>query len=457
MRGGVLVTALFLPVLKRFDWNKFISSILVVACLIAVPFIFFRSYIVLLYVDPILGILFAHIMFCAFTQEGKSLFGSLNIGLGCFILCLTKESGIFLAAVAIAAILLVDFCCSPSGKNWKYKCLTGVSGIVGALIGKYSWSLFRRFTETKEAWNMSTLTLENLFDLLRGKGADYQYDTIATFYRAAFKVDFGGNMFQMRYISWIGLAIFCFLILKAVINEIEERKWNIYILAFLCGLGVYTLGLLLLYVFTYSEWEARHLASYQRYLSSYLIGIFCFCLSVLFYYILQKIKNKSTASVTIIGIGYILLLFLPRTELDNITCDKDEIVEGTNTLRIQYRDIEQYIPYFDYHTDKIYLVCQNTQGFEYLYLRYLLSPVPIGGPMYSVGEPYGESDLYTYNYTLDRWLEEIVNQNVTYVYLHLIDEQFIEKYGSAFEGAIEQGRLYRVYVEDTQTLLRKCD
>lgn len=260
---GVLVTALFLPVLKRFDWNKFISSILVVACLIAVPFIFFRSYIVLLYVDPILGILFAHIMFCAFTEEGKSLFDSLNIGLGCFILCLTKESGIFLAAMAIAAILLVDFCCSPSGKNWKYKCLIGVSGIVEALIGKYSWSLFRRFTETKEAWNLSTLTLENLFDLLRGKGADYQYDTIATFYRAAFKVDFGGNMFQMRYISWIGLAIFCFLILKAVINEIEERKWNIYILAFLCGLGVYTLGLLLLYVFTYSEWEARHLASYQ--------------------------------------------------------------------------------------------------------------------------------------------------------------------------------------------------
>ncbi|MCM1559154.1 MAG: hypothetical protein NC123_06380 [Butyrivibrio sp.] len=364
-----------------------------------------------------------------------------------------------MAVVAIAAMLLADFFCCPGGKSWKDKCLTGCSGVLGAVMSKCSWSLFRRLTETEGAWrNASKLTLGNLISLLKGEGAEYQYDTIYTFCKASYGVEFGGNMFQMKYISWIGLAIFSFLILKAVFKEINQLKLNIYIFSSLIGLFLYTLGLLLLYVFTYSEWEARNLASYQRYLATYLIGIFCFCLAVFFYYILQKVKDKNIANVIIVGTVYLLLLFLPRAELVNITFGKGEAVKSTNTLRMQYADIEQYLPYFDYHTDKIYFVCQNTKGFEYLYLRYLVTPVQVGGPSYSVGEPYSEGDImYTTDYTLEQWLAEIANQNVTYVYLYLIDEQFVEKYGAAFEGAIEQGGLYKVCVSNAQVSLKKCD
>lgn len=449
MCGGVFVIALFLPVIKKNDWNRFVLSILVVACLIATPFIFTSSYIVLLYVDSILGIIFSYVMFYAFTEESESLFSYLNIGLGCFVLCLTKESGVFLAVVAIVAMLLVSFFVVQTRRSWTTKCLIGVSGILGMLVGKCSWSLFLVLTKTKEAWNMSSLSLGNFINLLLGKGADYQYETIKAFLRASYRMDFGGNMFQMKYISWIGLAIFFFLILKLVVKEINQLKWNIYIYTSLAGLLLYTLGLLLLYLFTYSEVEARGLASYQRYLATYLIGIFCFCLSLFFYYTLQNIKDKNFANVIVVGAGYILLLFIPPVELYNITVGRGASIESTNTLRAQYMNLDQYISCFDYHTDKIYLVCQNTQGYQYLYLRYLLSPVQVGGPFYSVGEP---SD----NYTLDQWIGEIINQNITYVYLHLIDEKFIEGYGSVFEGDIEQGSLYKVSVNGNQILLKKC-
>ncbi|MCM1232131.1 MAG: hypothetical protein NC489_18575, partial [Ruminococcus flavefaciens] len=86
-----------MPVLRKLEWKNFIQSIVAAGCLIVTPLIFFSSYIVLLYVDSVLGILFFYIMFCAFTEDSKGLFSYLNIGLGCFVLCLTKESGVFLA------------------------------------------------------------------------------------------------------------------------------------------------------------------------------------------------------------------------------------------------------------------------------------------------------------------------------------------------------------------------
>ena len=67
------------------------------------------------------------------------------------------------------------------------------------------------------------------------------------------------------------------------------------------------------------------------------------------------------------------------------------------------------------------------------------------GFTWSLGEKYSEDDIWTLNISQYKFKEIIFKENYDYIYLYIVDDRFIKKYGSIFEGNdIHSDQLYRV-------------
>ena len=375
---GWLIVSLCLPVALRLEWKSIFRAFFSVCFLIAVPMIFNGSYLVLLYVDVLLGILLGYILYCGFYSKSKDVFYYVNIGIALCVLTITKASGIFLALVAIAVIQGYEFVKGvkeKQAKNIKRNLIILIVFLSEIFVGKMTWSIYLNLTETREAWNTSSMTVSNIFNLILGKGEEYQYTTISNFLNALGETDFNSYIFNMRYVSWVIVVMALFFVLNRLVKE--KARLRFYAWGSMIGLVAYTVGLMLLYVFTYSEYEAVNLASFQRYLATYFVALAYFTSGVLFTEVNKK--EREFVKKTIIVASGILLLFVPVNAFWDVTFLYKEQVDATIGQRTNYTGILPYLNGLDYTKDKIWYISQNTTGFDYWNLRYLATPIQAAG------------------------------------------------------------------------------
>ncbi|KAA3384518.1 hypothetical protein F1909_11690, partial [Akkermansia muciniphila] len=121
-------------------------------------------------------------------------------------------------------------------------------------------------------------------------------------------------------------------------------------------------------------------------------------------------------------------------------------IDQSVETRWDYYEMEKLLEVVN-PTDRVYLITQNNRH-GHLTSRYILTPIHINTYEYSLGEPYSDTDLYTCNLSVSEWASRL--NEYDYVYLHRIDEKFINTYGSLFESGIDlmNDTLYRVIKEN---------
>ena len=94
--------------------------------------------------------------------------------------------------------------------------------------------------------------------------------------------------------------------------------------------------------------------------------------------------------------------------------------------------------------DRVYVIAQQSNGVDNVFIRYQLTPMtPSTGP-YSLGPSYDEEDVWSVNITVDEWAELL--KDYTHVYVAHTDDQFKSLYGSLFEdpSTLADKTLYRI-------------
>ena len=451
---GWFIAALCMPTISRLKWKDTLKAIFIVCFLLAVPMIFNASYIVLLYVDVILGILMGYVLYCGFYAEKKDCFYWINIVAVLCILSLAKASGYFLA-LATAVILIANEWINEEGRRNLKENINLLMCLVIPTASKLSWSFYLSQTETREAWDTSSMTLKSIINLFAGKREAYQSQTIFNFLNALGEKDFNSYTFNMHYMSWLVVCIILFYVLIKISKS--KKQVLIYAVGSLIGLLIYTAGLMFLYIFTYSEYEAVNLASFQRYLSTYFVAMGYFIAGVLF----TELHRKATFEKTgLLLAGGILFLFLPVNAIWDITILYSIPVNAAVSQRQKYVEILPYLEGLDYQRERVQYIVQNTSGFGYLNLRYLAAPIRSAGSGWSLGKPYSQNDMYTQDVSVKEWLDTLENQTAdgnAYVYLYKIDDAFIEQYKDAFESeaSIEQGSMYRLEMQGNKKYLKQ--
>ena len=107
-------------------------------------------------------------------------------------------------------------------------------------------------------------------------------------------------------------------------------------------------------------------------------------------------------------------------------------------------DVAQYMPLLDYKTDKVSIISQHDNGFDKWNLTFLLTPVPTLSGLWSIGPKLDDGDIWAIDITPEEWLERLDENDVNYVYLHNIDDQFIKTYGDCFTEIPSQHNMYHL-------------
>ncbi|MGL5350480.1 MAG: hypothetical protein ACRDA0_07965 [Cetobacterium sp.] len=415
---------------------------LIEAILLSVLIIGFSSFISLgvystIYIDLSLGFLSAYILFINFKNEVTNKISIVNLSLALFILPLMKSSGTFLG-VMILILILLDL--SEEEIQIKEKFLKASILVLFIIAGKYSWDIYTKLTsDFTGAWGgMKNFTLTKILNFwLIASGEKYQFEVKSNFINALSEKRFDIfliNYYKVSMLSISLIVIFISILIYLCFEKNRKLKRSLLYVNFI-GL-IYIFSLLNLYIYTFSEYEAVRLASFERYLNTYLVLISTF----LFYVIINEV-NKFNKKILKVFLLFIIIIGL-KIQYKNIKLEffkKIKRIEFNENLK---RVINK--------NDKLYFICQASNGYEYWVARYEYTPAHmIENWSWSIGEKYSAEDVWTQNITLDQFEENL--KKATYVYLYKIDEKFIEKYGDIFKEKnlrISTGDIFKIVNEN---------
>lgn len=474
---NVLCFALVLPVFKNLGWKKRKLVPVIAVMIFLIPVCLYSNYYQEIFVDAVLGILFAYILFAYFTEKSFNAAFFINLALALFVLTLVKASGFGLALIAALIITLDQIIGSRKSRRTtrqtrseapvKYRLrsllVSKPLSILAAawfvpVIANYSWAVYRRFTSTGFAWTWNgagDLSLSAIAGLLKGNASSYQYQTIENFILSFFTGSVFKDHVGLSYFQWaLLIAVIVLFIWRSKGKDAFRNRLPRCTLGVFAGWAIYTASLAVLYMFTFHESEAIRLASYNRYMNTYLLAVICLFCSLFVYYAVDNQKlEESTRPVTkmILVLMAFLLFFNVNAIPDAIRLvAQPSIRPGRAAVTISRISS---LP-LDYQTDTIYYICQNTLGHEHNIARYEITPIKINGEAWSIGQPYSDGDGSTISISCSEWLA-VLKTDYTYVYLESVDEQFIAQFGEAFEHIeqIQNHALYRVEASNGRVIL----
>lgn len=392
------------------------------------------------YIDTFLGIVFGFGFAYIFLFDIRKPIHFLTISLTIFALCIIKEAGTTFA-IALSIILAIELI--RNREYYENKTLFILIGttILSSLYPLKSWSYYTTINDALTA-SSREFSLSMLFTLGENHDDAYRIETLNNFYAKIFSKDLEvlTSLTSHFFIFTIMFIIFAILIAYCLFYKLKgsrlERNSNlnkskIYII---CGLYLvfilYTIGLLISYMYFFMEYEAVRLASFDRYMFILYTGFVVFVLGVVIN--IFNITKKHTLVCSAICI-FTLLMF-NYTHLKK-SFNKDDVVsavagrENLNVLVDNFRSVTD--PDIN---DNILLVVQNTSGFLNRQMKYLMRPDNVTKAVFSFGTPYSDGDIWTKDYTLVEWEEFIFDKfGYEYIMMMSVDLQFIEKYKDTFD------------------------
>ena len=216
-------------------------------------------------------------------------------------------------------------------------------------------------------------------------------------------------------LTFLSIFIFCKRVSQ---NQFEELSTLTILFG---GFNFYAFGLLLLYFFSFGEYEAIRLASFDRYLGIYLLGWFIALLTIL-------IASNIFDAKFYIRIFLISLLFGGGGALYFINGSKYDVVPKFSNSMEQLLD-QAKVPRNS--QTKIYFISQCDTGFDAVIFRSVAYPAQVSQAPYSIGEPCGPDDIWTARVSKDEWTKQL-QKEYQYVVIARTNPAFWDQFGMMF-------------------------
>jgi len=310
--GSVLCNALRGYTFK--DWKKLL---LIFPILYLAPLLFYSYVYSGIFVEPIMGILFAYSLYMYFFRETEA-FTFFAIALSLFGLVLIKASGLIFAIIVIFIIIIDIFFFKKTEtkcliKN-KKKMITSVSFIIMLLapfIASESWKMNLKQNNIQAIWKFSISKIWSDYITHPEFLEQYKIDCSKNFLKSFFNLNTSWssemylNMFRVPYAVWILIFAIALFALWYLYGK-NKSLLTAFIILFVSCIG-YTLSILLLALTSFSSDEAAGIFASNRYSNSFMLALFIF---IIFLFIEYGAKNKWNYKLAC-TFAAILLLFNP--------------------------------------------------------------------------------------------------------------------------------------------------
>ena len=260
----------------------------------------------------------------------------------------------------------------------------------------------------------------------------------------------------MTSLTW---TIVCgvFFLIWALLNGNHNKRRNIAIgVTLLITTAGYFGVILYSYLTVFGPAEAAELASYARYIGAWYQGVFFaivvlllseFSLSRLLYPAtdLEERGNSFKARRTVSLFLAALIGVATLSSVHNYLLMLGTSVTNGSEARESFVPIQEAIKAADMpQQSKVYIIANHTVGFEYYVLRYEMAGKKFGQVPWSIGTPFGETDIWTDPaWDVDRWSKEL--RAFDYVVLYKTTESFDAEFGSLFDsGIVDPNSVYKI-------------
>ncbi len=453
---NILYISLLLPILNKIEWNKSIVKLLIyVPFIFLLPLCLYSSFYTTIYVDTILGIMMAYVLYCYFSITDKKM-KYLSIIMGLLALVLTKESGIGISIltliIILADILLQKKLNKIDKKQFKRIVILFSILILCVLIGKYSWNIHLKMSNVPIQSKADGISIHKILNLIKGNANEYQYTILNNFIEQFFNKPLNINVGELTNFALLLIyTLYSMYLIHTIKNNGENDEYKKYkstcIMLVICYI-LYMLYLLILYIFGFSEYEGVNLASYERYTATFLLGMFAFNSIILLNYL-------KTNKVEILTFIILLLLMKPANITKNLIIEKDKSIEQVTEFRKEYSDICTYKPILEKTNQKIYCITSGNDGMDINILRYEILPYTLTATdkywgSWSLGKPRYNGDIWSADISVEEWSNILLEEDYGYVYIFKADNIFKEKYYTLFKDKkyIKDKTMYKVNVNN---------
>lgn len=429
------------PFLKYTSFKKPFKMFIFFAIIICFPQIIFLDYFTSIYVDALLAVLFASLVLKLYTSQ-ISLFNWIYMFLIASILMLVKEFGLILNLIfyflLMLDILFVRRSEYLSYFNSKikvniYKFSLVILSSISPFLLKYSWILYLGQQATESHSQLAAVSISY---------PEYGNEVVFNFIKSIFVVKSQIGKYEIYPIVFIIISLIILFVCKLFSKEKKDSNLINYIsLSSLISFVLYSVALLLSYLFLFGEIEARGLASYSRYISTILLAVLLISVITLLIY---DYKKKFKNNIPLIILMVLIILLFPFRSLKSDIGSVGQVGNDNKYLAdIKHKTADELVKEIPLNS-RIYYICQGSNGFEYWFNRYYLSPNHIQELEWALCSESDNDYPWVWKKNASDWQKELLNYD--YLYLERVDEKFLKEYSVLFEDptSIINGGLYKI-------------
>ena len=450
----VFVVAMLLPIFRRVTWRRFVYGIFLIPVVLFAPWLF-ATYIIpynTMYIDCAMAVTFAFLLYHYFTSEqNKVTYFLLGMGSAALILIRPGSEAFALMILIMVIIDVLLFRREEFGKMCKKGGLVMV--IFYVLISVASWLSWRLFT--------SANNMMQVFDYIETTGqSEASTETImSNFFAAVNRVPENATI-KISFVMWaVVLGVLALIVVLLAKGAKERWRTALYSLLVIAGYILFAAALLYMYIHLFTDYEGANLASFERYMYTFIMGAVLFFL----YMIIENIFARfgGFGNILILIPIAVVLIFTPWSRVISDMFNCSETIEKTIAKRADYYRLEEFADQVDWEDNRVYFIAQDSNGYEYQTAYYLATPLSLSYDYdmgWSLGFPYSDDDVWTLELTAADWEKALIDGGYTYVYLYNVDKQFRKRYGSLFEyeSAISNNSAFTVDVSGGHVILKRA-
>ena len=364
--------------LKRKEaYKQFIKGLL-----LALNFVFlilsFDCYNIFntIYTDLFMPILYVYCIMLIINKTAiQSKFGFLCFCTGMSALILSKQMSISFVMLAYA-FFFISYLGEKSSlvlcekiKNRKASNTIAILTIPPALVSfnYYLWGNYISSLDISGQFDLNQINIGTIFEILLGGGTDIQHETFEKYFSALFSWDLFDGIFRMTYVSSLFVALLMIIVIYYFNKNYCSRKMALEISAlFIVGSIGYAFTMFVLYMFCYSDSEMLQLASYARYMDSYIVSEFL----ILFSWLIYLVRQKRPSYINCKNLLIIFMVFTVVLSPAKLVCLMPQLIQGEPLHT--YREQAEMLQNKTYEEAKI-LVISNNNVQNIYYLNYYLS------------------------------------------------------------------------------------
>jgi hypothetical protein len=359
-----------------------------------------------IYSDPLLGAAFAACVALAWNQRNR-----INTSVTFFIavgaLILIKEIAILLAGISVVIFTISMWDGHRTQKDVSHAgrqmIVTITLGLMSLFVVLKSWSWYvAQINATREH------TIPSLADFLHGPLHTRLTATTAEFLLRIKKSGYivfsdSSIVAGPSILVVVILLTIASIVLISIRSDTSRTKRALTLLVLWGGACAYTAALFVSYLVVFTEYEGVRLASFERYLSSYMLAWLLIICSLCVAAIARR--TIIGCMLSLLGVGCCALYFLPKAFTDEL-----KSIESTGPVFQLRQDLEAYAGRVKASMNKdqrVYFIAQNSNGLERVIFYYAMLPYKSSMSWcWSVGAKYFDGDVWTCDVKLASLLKD---------------------------------------------------